>query len=280
MNYIVVPQWYGACKQGTDEGALRLADLFEREGVGGYSRMVVSNAVIDDDSLMPYFPAIDAVNRTLCKAVLSALSAGIKVITIGGDHSVSWGSIAGALEYNPEVGVIYLDAHVDCNIAERSPSHHIHGMHMAYLMGFGSDEYVGRYTKNILPVKNILYVGPRSMDPYEVELMNDFGISKIPSDVINSTLTGALKRISGFMSHFRQVHVSLDIDVLDPSIAPGTGVPETEGISEEALFELLNLILSAGVVKSVDLVEYNPLCDIDGKTYRIVQRLVKRLSRL
>ena len=280
MNYIVVPQWHGACKKGPEAGALRLAEIFEKDGVGEYSKMSVQGGVMGDDVLMPYFPSIDGVSRTLCKTVFSALSAGIKVITLGGDHSVSWGSIAGALEYNPEVGVIYLDAHGDCNIAERSPSHHIHGMHMAYLMGFGAGEYVRRYTRNILPVNNILYVGVRSLDPYEFELINRSGISRISSDVINFNIARALECVTGFMSHFGQIHVSLDIDVLAPSIAPGTGVPESEGISEEALYEILDLILSWDKVDSMDLVEYNPLCDIDGRTDMVVQRLVKRLSHL
>lgn len=280
MKYIVVPQWYGACKKGTDAGALRLAEIFERDGVCEYSRVSVSDVAMGDDTLMPYFPVIDDVSRTLCKAVSSALSVGIKVITLGGDHSVSWGSIAGALKYNPEVGVIYLDAHGDCNIAERSPSHHIHGMHMAYLMGFGSDEYVGRYTNNILPVRNILYVGVRSLDPYEVELMNGFGISRIPSDFINANISGTLEKISGFMSRFKRIHVSLDIDVLDPSVAPGTGVPEQAGISEESLHELLDLILNRDKVDSMDFVEYNPKYDIDGRTDKVVQKIAKRLSLL
>lgn len=151
---------------------------------------------------------------------------------------------------------------------------------MAYLMGFGSDEYVERYTRNILPINNMLYVGARSLDPYEVELINRFGISRIPSDVINSDMDDALEMVTMFMTNFGQIHVSLDIDVLDPSIAPGTGVLETGGISEGSLYELLDLILSYDKVDSIDLVEYNPLCDIDGRTDKVVQRLVKRLIRL
>ena len=280
MKYIVVPQWYGACKKGTDAGALRLAEIFEMEGVPEYIRVPISIDAKGRDTLMPFFPIIDEVNRTLCESVHSALSSGIKVITLGGDHSVSWGSIAGVLKYNPEVGVIYLDAHGDCNIAERSMSHHIHGMHMAYLMGFGTKEYVGRYTTNILPLKNILYVGARSLDPYEVELINERGISNISSDLINANMTETLKMLRAFMSRFKKIHVSLDIDILDPSIAPGTGVPETGGISEESLLELLDLILIQDKVDSIDFVEYNPQLDVDGRTDTAVQRLAKRLSRL
>ena len=280
MKYIVVPQWYGACKKGTDAGSLRLAEIFERECVREYTSVPISSDVIGHDALMPFFSIIDEVNRTLCESVHSALSSGIKVITLGGDHSVSWGSIAGVLKYNPEVGVIYLDAHGDCNIAERSMSHHIHGMHMAYLMGFGTKEYVGRYTTNILPLKNILYVGARSLDPYEVELINERGISKISSDFINTSMPGTLEKISVFMSRFKKIHVSLDIDILDPSIAPGTGVPEPDGISEESLYDLLDLILNRDKVDSIDFVEYNPLLDIDGRTDMAVQRLAKRLSLL
>lgn len=281
MNYIVAPLWYGAYKKGPEVGALRLADLFKEEGLSEQSFVSVPNVGPGEDHCMPFFDAIDKVNSNICDAVFSALSSGNKVITIGGDHAISWGSISGVLKHNPEVGIIYLDAHGDCNISERSASHHIHGMHMAYLMGFGEDKYVGRYTENLLPVENILYVGARSLDPYEVELIKEQGISRITCDVINSDMIQVLDTISDFMSRFKQIHVSLDIDVLDPSIAPGTGVPEVGGITEEALHEVLDFILTkSDQVKSLDLVEYNPLLDIEERTDRVVQKLVKTISSL
>lgn len=281
MNYIVAPLWYGAYKKGPEVGALRLADLFKEEGLSEQSFVSVPIVSPGEDHFMPFFDAIDKVNSNISDAVFSALSSGNKVITIGGDHAISWGSISGVLKHNPEVGVIYLDAHGDCNISERSASHHIHGMHMAYLMGFGEDKYVGRYTENLLPVENILYVGARSLDPYEIELINKHGISRITCDVINSTTLEALDIISDFMSRFKQIHVSLDIDVLDPSIAPGTGVPEVGGITEEALHEVLDFILTkSNQVKSLDLVEYNPLFDMEKRTDIVVQKLVKTISSL
>lgn len=282
MNQIVIaPQWYGAYKKGPEVGALRLAELFEIGGLSEQTLISVPNVGPGEDHCMPFFDAIDKVNSNICDAVFSALSSGNKVITIGGDHAVSWGSISGVLKHNPEVGIIYLDAHGDFNISERSASHHIHGMHMAYLMGFGEDKYVGRYTKNLLPVENILYVGARSLDPYEVELIKEQGISRITCDVINSDMIQVLDTINDFMSRFRQIHVSLDIDVLDPSIAPGTGVPEVGGITEEALHEVLDFILTkSDQVKSLDLVEYNPLLDIVERTDRVVQKLVKTISSL
>ena len=282
MNQIVIaPQWYGAYKKGPEVGALRLAELFEMGGLSEQTLISVPNVGPGEDHCMPFFDAIDKVNSNICDAVFSALSSGNKVITIGGDHAISWGSISGVLKHNPEVGVIYLDAHGDCNISERSASHHIHGMHMAYLMGFGEDKYVGRYTENLLPVENILYVGARSLDPYEVELIKEQGISRITCDVINSDMIQVLDTINDFMSRFKQIHVSLDIDVLDPSIAPGTGVPEVGGITEEALHEVLDFILTkSDQVKSFDLVEYNPLLDIEERTDRVVQKLVRTISSL
>lgn len=282
MNQIVIaPQWYGAYKKGPEVGALRLAELFEMGGLSEQTLISVPNVGPGEDYCMPFFDAIDKVNSNICDAVFSALSSGNKVITIGGDHAVSWGSISGVLKHNPEVGIIYLDAHGDCNISERSASHHIHGMHMTYLMGFGEDKYVGRYTENLLPVENILYVGARSLDPYEVELIKEQGISRITCDVINSDMIQVLDTINDFMSRFKQIHVSLDIDVLDPSIAPGTGVPEVGGITEEALHEVLDFILKkCDKVKSLDLVEYNPLLDMEERTDRVVQKLVKTISSL
>ncbi|MBS6289970.1 MAG: arginase family protein [Prevotella sp.] len=282
MNQIVIaPQWYGAYKKGPEVGALRLAELFKEEGLSEQTLISVPNVGPGEDHCMPFFDAIDKVNSNICDAVFSAVSSGNKVITIGGDHAVSWGSISGVLKHNPEVGIIYLDAHGDCNISERSASHHIHGMHMAYLMGFGEDKYVGRYTENLLPVENILYVGARSLDPYEVELIKEQGISRITCDVINSDMIQVLDTINDFMSRFKQIHVSLDIDVLDPSIAPGTGVPEVGGITEEALHEVLDFILKkCDKVMSLDLVEYNPLLDMEERTDRVVLKLVKTISSL
>lgn len=280
MNQIVIaPQWYGAYKKGPEVGALRLAELFEMGGLSEQTLISVPNVGPGEDHCMPFFDAIDKVNSNICDAVFSAVSSGNKVITIGGDHAVSWGSISGVLKHNPEVGIIYLDAHGDCNISERSASHHIHGMHMAYLMGFGEDKYVGRYTENLLPVENILYVGARSLDPYEVELIKEQGISRITCDVINSDMIQVLDTINDFMSRFKQIHVSLDIDVLDPSIAPGTGVPEVGGIT--ALHEVLDFILKkCDKVMSLDLVEYNPLLDMEERTDRVVLKLVKTISSL
>ena len=282
MNQIVIaPQWYGAYKKGPEVGALRLAELFKEEGLSEQTLISVPNVGPGEDHCMPFFDATDKVNSNICDAVFSAVSSGNKVITIGGDHAVSWGSISGVLKHNPEVGIIYLDAHGDCNISERSASHHIHGMHMAYLMGFGEDKYVGRYTENLLPVENILYVGARSLDPYEVELIKEQGISRITFDVINSDMIQVLDTINDFMSRFKQIHVSLDIDVLDPSIAPGTGVPEVGGITEEALHEVLDFILKkCDKVMSLDLVEYNPLLDMEERTDRVVLKLVKTISSL
>ena len=280
MDYIVAPQWYGANKKGPEIGAQCIAELFNKYGGREWGKVQIPEDTNEDDKLMPHFKVIDDANRSICESVNAALSAGNKVITIGGDHSVSWGSISGALRFNPEMGVIYIDAHGDCNIAERSLTHHIHGMHMAYLMGFGDSKYVSRYTHHLLPVKNIIYVGARSLDPYEVELFQNNDIAQLSSDLINSNRQDTLESISKFMSHFKQIHISLDIDVLDPSLAPGTGVPEVGGISEESLFEILDAIIKTDKVRSLDLVEYNPLFDIDFRTEKIIERLVKRLSRI
>lgn len=278
MYYIVAPQWYGADKKGPEIGAQLVAELFRKEGSFELNKLQIQDVGYDDDILMPHFSVIDDANRSISESVYSALTSGRKVTTIGGDHSVSWGSISGALRFNPEIGVIYIDAHGDCNIAEYSLSHHIHGMHMAYLMGFGDSKYVGRYTNQLLPVRNIIYVGARSLDPYEVELIQNNDIAQISSNIINHDLNDTLQRICEFTSNLEHIHISLDIDVLDPSLAPGTGVPEVGGLSEESLCAILDLIIKTDKVRSVDFVEFNPLFDIDSRTERVVEKLVKRIS--
>lgn len=269
MNFIVAPLWYGACKKGPDIGALCLVELFEKEGLSEQSRISIPNEAPGKNHLMPFFNAIDKADKDIFENVYSTLSSNNKVITIGGDHVISWGSISGVLNFIPNVGVIYLDAHSDCNIAEQSSTHHVHGMYMAYLMSYGEDKYVRRYTNNLLPSKNILYVGARSLDPYEVDLINENSLSIAPSCKINSNIAETLEIISCFMSRFQQIHICLDIDVLDPSIVPGTGVPEVDEMPEESLHKILTLIISKDKVLSVDIVEYNPIYDIDERTDKV-----------
>lgn len=209
---------------------------------------------------------IDSLNKKLSKAVCDCIEEGNIPLVLGGDHSISWGAISGALKCYPDLKVIYLDAHTDCNSFEGSLTKNVHGMHMSFLMGLGEKEYSRRYNESVLDASRIIYAGTRSMDPFETALAEENHFEIIPVD-------GNEARVMSFISDTSHVYVSLDLDILDPSIFPGTGVPVEGGYSLERLSNLLRAIMNTGKTVSLDIVEYNPLLDPEGKSEKIIEIL-------
>lgn len=219
-----------------------------------------------------------AFNRLLKEQVIAVLSEGYFPITIGGDHSISLGTISGVAEYyrDSKFGVIYIDAHGDMNTFENSPSGNIHGMTLAASMGVGEDSLTCLATRILSPT-NLLLVGTRSLDKGEIDLINNLNIRYITSEEIRlNNIYTIIDKISYFIEKegLEKIHLSIDIDVLDPSYAPGTGVPEPNGISPESLVKLIEGIIETGLVVSVDLVEFNPLIDDLSKTLDICGSIV------
>lgn len=223
------------------------------------------------------------VNKTLLKKVKSALLRGNVPLVIGGDHSISWGSISAVLSvYKEDFTVFYIDAHGDINTSDTSQTHNAHGMHMAYLLGLGEKDLSAYLVeqKYLLP-SQLKYFATRSLDSGEECYINDLNISVLYSqDITNSEAFVLDKVLDKYKNELSSpnVHISLDIDCLDPDIAPGTGVPEKNGISLEHLIDLINGIKSRFNIISVDLVEYNPHLDIDNKTKECCLKILKQFD--
>ena len=172
---------------------------------------------------------------------------------LGGDHSMSMGTISGEFLNKDNKCVIWLDAHTDCNNLAKSLTGSIHGMPVAGLLGDLEEPYTNY---KCLDYNEICYIGTRSVDDYEKEYIKKKDILNFGIDVVKYDVDKVLKLVDRFIAN-REVHISFDIDIMDPSLISSTGTPEEEGVNMEEMKKIL-LFLSKKNVKSMDIVELNP----------------------
>jgi arginase len=273
----------GAGRRGVDMGpsAIRYAGLDER--VAQLGRRVedwgdVETAVLEAtevvDERMRYLPQIKATCERIAALVARASEEDYLPLVLGGDHSVALGSLGGMARAHGPGGVLWLDAHGDLNRPETSPSGNVHGMPLAAALGvagpaFESNEYP-------LPaVDRVALVGVRSLDPGERELLAEldacvFTMSDLDRQGVEPAIREALEHVAG--AGF--VHVSLDMDVLDPDVAPGVGTPVRGGLSYREAHLALELVAEAGVLSSLEVVEVNPILDRENETAQLAVELV------
>jgi arginase len=273
----------GAGRRGVDMGpsAIRYAGLDERlsqlgrrvEDWGDVETAVAEATELVDEH-MRYLPQIKATCERIAALVARAAEEGYLPLVLGGDHSVALGSLGGMARAHGPGGVLWLDAHGDLNRPETSPSGNVHGMPLAAALGlagpaFESDQYP-------LPaVERVALVGVRSLDPGERELLSEldacvFTMSDLDRIGVEAAMGEALRHVTG--EGF--VHVSLDMDVLDPDVAPGVGTPVRGGLSYREAHLALELVAEAGVLSSLEVVEVNPILDRENETAKLAVELV------
>lgn len=201
-------------------------------------------------------------------------------LVIGGDHSLVLGSVKGLLKKYDNPGVIYFDAHADINTEKTSLSGNIHGMPMAFLIGEGSEKMrsVGNIKKNLKP-ENIVYIGLRDVDPGERDYIKNLGIKAYAMEDIDKL--GIQKVMEESIDYITkkadQIHISFDVDSLDPKIAPGTGVKVPGGLTFREAKTALRMVSQIEKIVSVELVEVNPLLDNQNDTAKIAVNLLETI---
>jgi arginase len=197
---------------------------------------------------------------------------------IGGDHSISIGTVA-AVAKQGEIGVIWVDAHTDMNTPESSPSGNIHGMPVAVLIGDGPSELVNvGYPGSKLKPENLAMVGIRSVDKIERQRVRDSGITVYTMrDVDEQGIHGIANKILQQFAHLERIHVSFDLDSCDPRFAPGVGTPVLGGLTYREAHLLMEILSDSGKVKSMDVVEINPILDIQNRTAEAAVEMVMSL---
>ncbi|PYT03668.1 MAG: arginase [Acidobacteria bacterium] len=287
---IGVPMDLGAGRRGVDMGpsAIRIAGLNQAIKLLGYEVSDAGNVPvrpaesIERTSPRAHFlPQIAEAAEELASMVEAGLEEGAIPVILGGDHSIAIGSVAGVASYyrkrTQRVGIIWLDAHTDVNTPETSPSGNIHGMPLAALLGKGAREltHVAGFAPKILP-ENVAVIGARSIDPGEREFIRSVGIrvfsmSELDErglpDVVAEAVEIATMNTAG-------LHVTMDMDFIDPFYAPGVGTPERGGATYRESHLAMEKIAASGRVLSVELTEVNPVFDTANQTAQLAVELI------
>jgi len=277
VSIIGVPMDLGANRRGVDMGpsAVRYAGLHGALQALGHRVTDLGNLVVPGPEHGPkgdprahYLSAIVAVCGELARRVADAVRAGSLPLVLGGDHSLSVGSIGGLRAVHPDAGVIWLDAHGDFNTPETSPSGNVHGMPLAAAAGLGAPELVRCAGPEPVRPQRVALIGVRDLDPEERRLIKDSGVLVFTiEDVDRLGLTVVMERTLEHMRrHTDRVHVSLDMDVFEPDLAPGVGTPVPGGLTYREGHQAMEMLAESGLVASMDIVEVNPILDVANRT--------------
>jgi arginase len=265
----------GAGRRGVDMGpsAIRYAGLserLERAGIEVEDRGNVQAALAETrETGTETARFLDEILETCARIsaeVEAARAEGLVPLLLGGDHSIAMGSLSGLAASGPG-GVLWLDAHGDLNTPATSPSGNVHGMALAAALGRCESFSRDGLRLPAVDAERVALVGVRSLDPGEQELVRELGvavytISDLDRRGMEPVIAEALERVAG--GSF--VHVSVDLDVVDPEVAPGVGTPLRGGLSYREAHLALELVAEAGVLDALDLVEVNPIRDHENTT--------------
>lgn len=270
LAVVCAPFECGCSREGASLASKMLVDKCELAHLANVECVDVQNDKQDKESYgVKNYAAVIQACSALRDEVARLMASGKRVLTIGGDHSIALGSIAGVLEQNANVGVIWFDAHGDINTEATSPSANAHGMPVAALMGL-CESGLNEIACVRLKPENIFWVGARDLDAGEKETIERLGIA----DNVYSTervhemgMATVMEDISRKMETqgIEAVHLSFDIDGMDPSIVWATGTRVENGLKQEDLEAFVDGLRRLPEMKSMDFVEYNPLMDDEEK---------------
>lgn len=294
VHILEMPLDFGASRHGSDMGpsAIRLAGIKER--LESLNHKTFEHADIFQPQPQEYEqvgnpkakylkPIVNACTK-LAASVEEISSKGDFPLVLGGDHSIVLGTLAGlaasAKKENKKIGVLYVDAHGDFNDTNTSPTGNIHGECLAASAGLGLPDLTNLYFEGQkVDPHNICFVGCRDLDPGEKVLMKKAGVTVFTmSDIDRQGFSEIVKKVLKFFeTHADWIHVSFDMDVLDPMYAPGTGIPLPGGLTNRETLLLMEEMASIGKVKSAEIVEVNPILDVRNQTAILAVSLAARL---
>lgn len=288
VDVIGVPFDLGASRRGSRGGpaALRSAGLLDQLRALGHTvrdagDVPVHQADASTDLDVPgglhHLASVRDMCREVGDAVESSLSRGAFPLVIGGDHSLAIGAIAGCARKIGPTGVIWLDAHADMNSPSTSPTGNLHGMSMAAALGRMRREFPPpAFPDPAADASHCVFVGLRDLDPGEREALLSLGITCFTmADIDRLGMPAVIERSIARAGRGRNsVHLSVDIDVVDPATAPGTGTPVAGGITYREAHLAMEIVAESGIAHSMEVVEVNPALDDGVATAQVAVELV------
>ena len=290
ISLIGVPLDFGQSRRGVDMGpsAIRYAGAVGRiESIGhqvtdeGDIQVSAVERKKHSDSNLKNLDEVIQATTELARKVAEVVEAGRFPLVLGGDHSIAIGTLAGLSDKYKNLGVIWYDAHADFNTAETSPSGNIHGMPLAVSVGLGHESLVNIHSEGqkVKP-ENVVIIGARSVDPEERQLIKEQGVKVFTMHEIDRY--GMTSVMEDALAYLRSrdvdgVHLSLDLDGLDPLYTPGVGTPVPGGISYRESHLAMEMLEDSGMITSAEFVEVNPILDEKNKTADVAVGLMGSL---
>ena len=225
---------------------------------------------------------INKFNKKLYQNVREIIQQGKIPLTIGGDHSIAIGSALGAIQEYKKMGIIWFDSHGDFNTLDTTATGNIHGLPLAVVTGFEKRELGPFHQGNFFPYANTVIVGARDIDEWEMPNLKEAGVTIFTTEDIKTQgaeeITKKAIQIAG--KNVEGLHISYDIDLIDPELAPGVSVPAENGINLEDAYKIVDTFLEyEEKIKSIDLVEFNPKRDINAKTEKIANQILQKIIK-
>jgi arginase len=276
VDIVGVPMDLGASRRGVDMGpsAVRYAklhDALRRLGITeivdrGNLQVPIRESADSEESSAKYLSVITEVCDDLSRLVEEAVRAGGLPIVLGGDHSIAMGTLAGSTRaYGEAPGLVWIDAHADINMPGSSSTGNVHGMPLYFAL-----------TKGGAQAERTVQIGLRDVDPDEKRLLREFGVRTFTmSDVDKLGMVHVMEQARAIAgAQRRPIHVSFDMDAIDPSEAPGTGTPVKGGLSYREAHLVMEMLHDSGQLGSIEMVEINPILDHRNQTAQLAVGLI------
>jgi arginase len=291
VHLLGVPMDLGSGRRGVDMGpsAIRIAGVADRLTELGHKVVDEGDIVIKNMEELKvgherarYLTEIARAAAIIARKIERIMGLGHFPLVLGGDHSIAVGTVSGIAAYaqrrDQRVGLLWIDAHGDINTPETSPSGNIHGMPLAALLGFGAGELTGvAGPPPKVHAANVALVGIRSLDAGEKRRLKETGVqvhtmSDIDRHGVHRVMQKALARVTDGTDY---VHVSFDLDAVDPTVAPGVGTPVKGGLDYREAHLIMEVLADAGVMTSLEMVEVNPILDQGNASAAFAVELVQ-----
>jgi arginase len=291
IHIIGVPLDLGGGRRGVDMGpsAFRIAGLSDRVTSLGYTVVdrgdlpaPIPETQEQRDERKKYIPDIARVCQRLYETSLGSFESGAIPLVLGGDHSLAAGSVAAAAGWAAKarslpIGLLWVDAHGDMNTPATSPSGNVHGMPLAALLGPEPSELsqIGGWSPKVLPAHTVL-LGVRNLDDREKAAVRESRVHVFTMKDIDRQGIAAIaeQAVSAAGNGTAGIHVSFDLDVCDPTIAPGVGTPVRGGLNYREAHMVMEIVADSGLLGSLDMAELNPTLDMQNTTAQLGTELV------
>lgn len=284
VHLVSIPLELGSDERGlaqtprylSSQGAEKMLSAIRREVAGSTSIACPKESRVASAGRMKHAQEIAAVAKRSSAAVERAIRRGSTTLVLGGDHSISIGSIAGAAAACSSLGVIYIDAHPDCNTDETTITGNVHGMVTSALLGYGNPLLADILKRHLSP-EHFLYIGLKDMDAAEISFLREHSLRTCTMlDIAAHGLSRVFAAVHELSRSVERVWISMDMDSIDETYAPGVGLPNKGGFTRREILALAQYIGTTCDVAGLDVVELLPEKDIEGKTAQLALELTAR----